>query len=55
MYFDNITDFKIEDSPTRGKILTKIISGNETLELKVYVKCPDCLYKFPDLVYQQLH
>ncbi|CAL5976446.1 Conserved_hypothetical protein [Hexamita inflata] len=54
LFFDNITAFIIEESPTRGQILTKIQSFSETLPLKVYAKCPDVMFKFPDLVYEQI-
>ena len=39
----------------RGSIVTSLKSGNETLVMTPYVKCPDSLFKFPDLVYDAIH
>lgn len=50
VFFPNISGFKVEESPIRGKIITQIFSENEVLKLTTYTQLPGACCYLPDTI-----
>ena len=50
IFFPNISYFKVEDSPIRGKIITQVCSANEVLKFTTYTQLPGACCYLPDTI-----
>ena len=50
MFFPNISGFKVEESPIRGKIITQVSSESEVLKLVTYTQLPGACCYLPDMI-----